>query len=191
MKEAEHPRPAGTIMLTSPAKASGKLRGGSGARMMAGLRHHTSSSASSASSVAQATGSSTSGAPAWSQDLSALFSACRHGNHEAVATYLDRCPDLATARDDGVTKGSAGAGNTLLHVACQCGSKRVVKMSLRRGADINARNHAGQTSLHFCFAYGFEALATYLIGKGADDGLRNAEGLTPYEGLSLSALERL
>ena len=31
-------------------------------------------------------------------------------------------------------------GNTSLHVACQCGSKRMVKACLRWGADINRQN---------------------------------------------------
>lgn len=37
-------------------------------------------------------------------------------------------------------------GLTLLHVAAQNGNKRVAKLCLRRGADINKRNNNGQVS---------------------------------------------
>jgi ankyrin repeat protein len=79
-------------------------------------------------------------------------------------------------------------GNTLLQVAAQNGSKRIAKLALRRGADINKQNLAGQTVLHYVFAYAFDDLAEYLQQKGADDALRNADGLTCYEGLTNEAV---
>jgi ankyrin repeat protein len=82
-------------------------------------------------------------------------------------------------------------GNTLLHVASQNGNKRVVKLALRRGANINLRNNGGNTPLHYAYAYGFEELGEYLKAKGADDTLQNLEGLTPYEGLSAADLDAL
>ena len=42
-------------------------------------------------------------------------------------------------------------GNTILVIACQNGNKRVAKAVLRRGANINARNHKGNTPLHYCY----------------------------------------
>lgn len=39
-------------------------------------------------------------------------------------------------------------GNTCLHVACQCGSKRMVKACLRWGADINRQNVRGRRCHH-------------------------------------------
>ena len=82
-------------------------------------------------------------------------------------------------------------GNTLLSVAVQNGNKRIAKLCLRRGAEINTQNLVGQSPLHFCFAYGFEEMAEYLISKGADDRLTNADGLTCYEGLSSEAVDTL
>lgn len=45
-------------------------------------------------------------------------------------------------------------GNTILLVACQNGHKRALKVALRRGADINAKNSRGNTALHFFYAFG-------------------------------------
>lgn len=74
-------------------------------------------------------------------------------------------------------------GNTILSISCQNGHKRVLKLALRRGADINSTNHRGNSALHFCFKYGFgSTLGAYLIGKGADVSIRNCEGKTFSEG---------
>ena len=74
-------------------------------------------------------------------------------------------------------------GNTLLLLAAQQGSKRIVKSLLRRGANIHSQNEQGNSVLHYCYEYGHVALAEYLQSKGADDSLLNKEGLTCYEGL--------
>jgi len=80
---------------------------------------------------------------------------------------------------------------TLIHCAAQNNLKKVAKICIRRGGDINARNRRGQTALHFAYSYGFTELADYLISKGADDTILNNDGLTCYEGLSKSDLDRL
>ncbi|CEP03898.1 Ankyrin repeat domain-containing protein [Plasmodiophora brassicae] len=86
---------------------------------------------------------------------------------------------------DGVDPDSRDAtGHTLLVVAAQNGNRRLVKLALRYGADINRQNDAGNTALHYCFAFRFYPLGEYLIGKGADDTLRNALGCTCYDGLT-------
>jgi ankyrin repeat protein len=72
-------------------------------------------------------------------------------------------------------------GNTLLHVACQNGSKRAVKCILRQGNNMNAQNNHGNTPLHFLEMYGFRDLSAYIKSKGADDSLINKDGLTCYE----------
>jgi hypothetical protein len=67
-------------------------------------------------------------------------------------------------------------GNTILHIACQNGLKKMAKIALRRGGNINALNvskvlirtvvstpvhffasckYKGNTPLHFCHQYGF------------------------------------
>lgn len=74
-------------------------------------------------------------------------------------------------------------GNTALHISCQNGSKRMVKVCLRWGANINSTNKQGQTPLHFCFAYNYDKVAAYLISKGADDTKLNHFGYSCYDGL--------
>ena len=74
-------------------------------------------------------------------------------------------------------------GNTPLLVAAQNGHKRLVKMFLRAGGDVNATNHQGNTALHFTMSYGYQSLANYMLSKGADDTLINMKGLTCYDGL--------
>jgi len=79
-------------------------------------------------------------------------------------------------------------GNTLLHIACQCGNKRAVKFLLKQGAQINAMNELGNTALHYCYANMFLDLAAYLESKDADGTLCNAEAQTPKECLGSSKM---
>lgn len=44
-------------------------------------------------------------------------------------------------------------GNTLLILAAQQGAKRMCKLLLRKGANINMQNHVGNTALHYIYAY--------------------------------------
>jgi hypothetical protein len=60
-------------------------------------------------------------------------------------------------------------GNTLLHVVSQNGSRRMVKLCLRRGAALDLQNLTGQTALHFAYGYGYAEVGDYLVQKGADD----------------------
>ena len=77
-------------------------------------------------------------------------------------------------------------GNTLLIIAAQRASKRMVKFLLRRNANMNAQNFVGCTALHYLYGYGHDRLAEYLLSKGASDEVINKAGLTVYEGLSHS-----
>lgn len=72
-------------------------------------------------------------------------------------------------------------GNTLLHAAAQSGSRRMVKLCLQHGADINAQNYQGLTALHYCFGLGYTELGNYLLQKGADDSIVCKRGFTVYE----------
>jgi hypothetical protein len=80
-------------------------------------------------------------------------------------------------------------GNTLLILAAQQGSKRMVKFLLRRSADINAQSVVGNTCLHYCYAYSHTTLGDYLKTRGANDAIVNLDGLTCYEGLSMEDLK--
>ncbi len=110
------------------------------------------------------------------------FLAIKNSNFEKVVELLDLGVKVSETDEN---------GNTMLLAAAQQGNKRLVKFSLRRGADINAQNLKGNTALHFCFQYGFQELAEYLISKGADDSLLNADNLTCYEGLHAASVDAL
>lgn len=102
-----------------------------------------------------------------------LFSLARHGKSEDVNKILLKGVPV-DSRDSN--------GNTILSVGCQNNSKRIVKLALRYGADMNATNARGNTALHFCYKYGFgETLGAYLISKGADQTIRNFDGRLPQE----------
>ena len=70
----------------------------------------------------------------------------------------------------------------MLAIACQNGLKRMSKLLLRQGADINSANYKGNTPLMFCYMYGYgDTLGEYLMSKGADSTMVNKEGLTCFD----------
>ena len=71
-----------------------------------------------------------------------IFSFARHGKLEAVASLLAQGVSVDSQDEN---------GNTILCIACQNGNKRIVKLALRHGADINCKNYRGNTALHFCY----------------------------------------
>jgi ankyrin repeat protein len=76
-------------------------------------------------------------------------------------------------------------GNTILLVAAQNGNKRIAKLALRYGAQINMFNTMGNTALHFCYEYNYIELADYLISKGANLNIKNIRDLRAVEGIRL------
>ena len=58
----------------------------------------------------------------------------------------------------------------------QNGNKKIVKLALKYGCEINAVNSTGNTALHFATRFGHAELAQYLIEKGADVNITNSEG---------------
>ncbi|KAL7514940.1 hypothetical protein ACHAXN_013074 [Cyclotella atomus] len=102
-----------------------------------------------------------------------IFSLARHGRVGELEELLLQGVSIESTDEN---------GNSILSVGCQNGSKRVVKLALRYGADIDASNSSGNTALHFAFKYGFgESLGRYLISKGANTNVRNKEGRTYAE----------
>jgi hypothetical protein len=111
------------------------------------------------------------------QDFRKLCSLCRHSKFSEAEQLINQ-PDWAVPIDY-----QDDQGNALIHIAAQNGSKRLVKLCLRRGASLNLQNLNGQTALHFAFGYGYTEVGDYLVSKGADDSIRNKDSLTCYEGL--------
>jgi ankyrin repeat protein len=118
-------------------------------------------------------------------DFQRAASLLRHGKFVDLDELLNQ-PDWKLSIDH-----KDDQGNTLLHIAAQNGSKRMAKLCLRYGADIDTINNNGQTALHFAFGYGYDALGEYLVQKGANDSLRNRFGFTPYEGLREDSVKNL
>ena len=77
--------------------------------------------------------------------LREAFSLVRHNRHRKLKAFLkSHEADLdVDTRDE--------KGNTMLCVACQNGLKRMAKIVLKNGADMNVQNNLGNTPLHFCF----------------------------------------
>jgi len=109
------------------------------------------------------------------RDVEDVFSYARHG----------RCEEIERLFTKGLPVDVRDVyGNTVLIIACQNGNKRVAKAVLRRGANINSRNHKGNTPLHYCYHYGYgETLGQYLISKGADAEARNNAGKNITQGI--------
>ena len=68
------------------------------------------------------------------EQVTELFSLCRHGKYQEIEDLFDD-PAFLLAID---TKDELG--NTLLMLAAQNGNKRITKLCLRRGANINSQN---------------------------------------------------
>eukprot|EP01035_Chromulina_nebulosa_P016927 gene16927-22418_t len=108
-------------------------------------------------------------------EIELIFRHARHGRVSDVEIMLNGGVPV-DVRDE--------FGNTLLITAGQNGNKRVAKLLLKRGADINARNYKGNTPLHYCYHYNYgDTLGEYLISKGADDSIRNNSGKLPKAGI--------
>jgi hypothetical protein len=120
-----------------------------------------------------------------SDDFEQVASWARHSRYRDIENAMNQ-PDWMLPIDY-----QDELGNTLLSIAVQNGNKRIAKLCLRRGANVNLPNNTGQTVLHYAYAYGFEDLAEYLKSKGADDRPKNADGLTCYEGLSMEEIEQI
>ena len=118
-------------------------------------------------------------------DFERVCSLCRHSKFGEVEQLVNQ-PDWNVPVDY-----QNDMGNTLLHVVAQNGNKRLVKLCLRRGMDLNVQNLTGQTALHFAFGYGYDEVGDYIVKKGADDSIKNKDGLTCYEGLGAAELNLL
>ena len=106
-----------------------------------------------------------------------VFSAARHGKSAIVEDYLIDdasafCPENSTDSH----------GNTLFHVACQNGNKKIAKLSIKYGGDMNRQNLRGNTGLHFLYQFGYADVAEYFIGKGADPNVTNRKGFSCKQG---------
>lgn len=103
-----------------------------------------------------------------------IFSYARHGHYENLEKLflMGINPDSKDIH-----------GNTLLIIAVQNNNKRILKLCLRYGAQINMQNLMGNTALHFAKEYGYNNIYEYLIQKGADPKIKNLRGIEAQYGL--------
>ena len=109
-----------------------------------------------------------------SLDVKSVHSLARHNHGKAVERAL-QCGFPADATD--------GFGNTLFIVACQNGNKKIAKLAIKYGGDMDRGNLKGNTGLHFLWAYGYESVVEYFVSKGANPLVKNDYGLTCRQGL--------
>jgi len=103
-----------------------------------------------------------------------VCSAARHGRYTEVESAL-----LAGFAPNYLDS----FGNTLFHIACQNGGRRVAKLLMKHGCDINIQNMKGNTGLHFLFAYGYAEIGEYFIKKGGDELIMNDFGKVARDGI--------
>lgn len=96
-----------------------------------------------------------------------VFSAARHGRYQEVQAALESGFNPTY---------SDKFGNTLFHVACQNGNKRVGKLAIKFGGHMDAQNKKGNTGVHFLFTYNYPELGEYFISKGANPHVKNHVG---------------
>lgn len=109
------------------------------------------------------------------KDDSIVFSFVRHNRIESIESLIQSDTSILQAKDP--------SGNNLLHVACQNNNRRIAKMVLKAGIDVNEQNNRGNTALHYCYQYGFMPLCEYLVAHGADDQIPNHGNFMPAQGL--------
>merc|ERR1719230_1303994 len=68
----------------------------------------------------------------------------------------------------------SATGNTILMGACKAGSKRIIDLCLRKGANINRKNNDGKTALHLAAKH--PKIAEMLIKKGANLTVKDKNG---------------
>ena len=103
-----------------------------------------------------------------------IFSYARHGHYKELEKLF-----LEGINPDSKDK----FGNTLLIISAQNNNKRILKICLRYGAQINMQNIMGNTALHFAKEYGYDDIFNYLIKKGANPEIKNLRGVPARCGL--------
>ena len=108
-----------------------------------------------------------------SDELDAIFSKVRHSRIEEITKLLKNKTLPVNTRD--------AYGNTLLILGAQNNNKKMVKILIKYGADVNMCNFKGNTALHYTCFFEYNELGMTLRKYGADVGLMNFEDETAFE----------
>ena len=108
------------------------------------------------------------------QGITALSWVCQHGHFGVAKALLDA--------GAAVDVGDITDGQGPLLIAAGHGHLSIVKLLVRRGANVNQAMHDGDTALHFACQSGFVDVCEYLLDHGADIHAVGLRGTTPlYE----------
>ena len=104
-----------------------------------------------------------------------VIAAAGRGDDAAVLAWLDGGGRVdATYADDQ----SGQSELSLLMVAAQLGSERVVDLLLRRGAEIDMQSSIGVTALMLAATNGHERVVDFLLQRGAEVNMQSSDSLT-------------
>jgi len=101
-----------------------------------------------------------------------LFEAVDNGHADAVGLLLDR-----GAKPDNPNE--FGYCNYALQSAAVMGYKKISKLLIDGGANVNMENKIGNTPLHYAAAMGNQPVVQILLDRGADPNITNKNGQTP------------
>jgi ankyrin repeat protein len=105
------------------------------------------------------------------EDLT-IFLAAARGDVDEVARLLDAEPHLLEARDE------RRRDATPLAVAAREGHVGVVRLLLKRGAEVHTAGRTGNTALHYAAMEGHEEVVNVLLSSGADNSMKIRYGFT-------------
>jgi ankyrin repeat protein len=84
---------------------------------------------------------------------------------------------------DAVNIADPNNGNRPIHIAAQNGHNELVKLLIRKKADLNVKNAKGNTGLHMSIGYDYYDTSMLLINAGADQEMLNESGFPAKFGL--------
>lgn len=112
-----------------------------------------------------------------------IFSACWHGNLEAIQQFIRDSPSCITERDSSLY----GGGYSPLHYAAYAGHGDVCALLVQHGARINERNDAGATALFLAAQQGHHDIVRDLLNAGADSAVHVRAGSGMLTALDVAA----
>ena len=98
-----------------------------------------------------------------------IHQAASFGRIEDVKQHLAAGTDVNLVSD----------GFTPLHIAGWTGTKEIVELLIKNGADVNATHNGGGTPLHWAARKGQKEIVELLISNGANVNAQDEDGGTP------------
>jgi ankyrin repeat protein len=105
-------------------------------------------------------------------DFAYLHMAVIKGHVKLTELLLQHNPAL-------INEKHSKTGCTVLHIAVQSGNHELVRLLLKNGADISARDKQGSTPLHYAAHKNDRELVRILLQHGAKVDVKNNSGATP------------